>query len=146
MHYTLTLEQEISPESERILSEGLISYNTEQVGASNRRGFSIWVRDSQGTIFGGLTAVISWNWLFISRLWVSEELRGQGYGRDLLMAAEQEAVVQGCEHSYLDTFSFQARGFYEGLGYQVFGQLEDFPPGHTRYFLQKRDLKVRERK
>ena len=81
-----------------------------------------------------------WNWLFIKLLWVSEELRGQGFGRALMSSAEQEALARGCTNIYLDTFSFQARDFYERLGYEVFGQLTDFPPGHKRYFLQKRDL------
>ena len=37
----------------------------------------------------------------------------------------------------MDTFSFQARPFYEKLGYRVFGQLPDYPRGQTRYFLAK---------
>ena len=52
--------------------------------------------------------------------------------------AEAEAVRRGCKQAYLDTFDFQALDFYKNLGYQVFGTLDDFPEGHTRYFLQKR--------
>ncbi|MGC6728099.1 hypothetical protein ACP0GO_26835, partial [Escherichia coli] len=39
---------------------------------------------------------------------------------------------------WLDTYSFQARGFYEKLGYTVFGTIDDFPPGHQRFFGRKR--------
>jgi endonuclease/exonuclease/phosphatase (EEP) superfamily protein YafD len=35
------------------------------------------------------------------------------------------------------TFSFQARPFYEKFGYEVFATLEDYPPGHRKYFLRK---------
>ncbi len=54
-----------------------------------------------------------------------------------MLKAEQTAQERGCAHAYLDTFSFQALGFYERLGYKIFGVLEDFPPSHQRYFLQK---------
>ena len=51
--------------------------------------------------------------------------------------AEAEAIRRGCLGAWLDTFSFQARGFYERLGYAVFGALADYPPGHDRFFMQK---------
>ena len=52
--------------------------------------------------------------------------------------AEAEARARGCVGAWLDTFGFQARPFYEALGYAVFGALEDQPPGHRRYVLMKR--------
>ncbi|GET35341.1 putative N-acetylmannosamine-6-phosphate epimerase superfamily protein [Microseira wollei NIES-4236] len=51
-----------------------------------------------------------------------------------MLKAESEAKKRGCHHCYLDKFSFQALGFYQKLGYQIFGILQDFPPGHQRYF------------
>jgi hypothetical protein len=52
--------------------------------------------------------------------------------------AERYAIEKGAEAAFLDTFSFQARPFYEKLGYKVFGTLEDQPPGHTHYWLAKK--------
>jgi hypothetical protein len=43
----------------------------------------------------------------------------------------------GCTMSHLDTFDFQARDFYERNGYELFGALDDCPPGHKRYYLKK---------
>jgi hypothetical protein len=54
-----------------------------------------------------------------------------------MTAIEQLAIERGCLHSYLDTFSFQARPLYEQLGYKVFGTLENHPKGHSHYFLKK---------
>jgi len=39
--------------------------------------------------------------------------------------------------AFLDTFSFQARPFYERHGYECFGELRDHPPGHSHYFMRK---------
>jgi ribosomal protein S18 acetylase RimI-like enzyme len=80
--------------------------------------------------------VMSWGWLFVDALWVHPDLRGQGAGRALMAHAERRAGAAGCHSAWLDTF--QARGFYEAIGYRVFGTLEDFPAGQTRSFLRKR--------
>jgi GNAT superfamily N-acetyltransferase len=91
-------------------------------------------------IVAGLFAYTLWNWLEVRHLWVSEALRHQGLGRQLMLAAEREARLRGCDHAHVDTFTFQAVPFYERLGYSVFGRLENYPAGHTRVFLVKRDL------
>jgi N-acetylglutamate synthase-like GNAT family acetyltransferase len=75
--------------------------------------------------------------LYVDLLWVIDELCGRGYGHRLLTAAEDEARQRGAKNAYLDTFSFQAPTLHKQHGYQVFGQLEDFPPGHQRYFTRK---------
>ena len=69
---------------------------------------------------------------------MTEALRGRGHGRALLAVAERWALERGCRDAFLDTFSFQAPEFYRKLGWEVFGTLEDHPPGHTHYFLRKR--------
>jgi GNAT superfamily N-acetyltransferase len=76
--------------------------------------------------------------LWIDLLFVPESMRGIGIGRKLMTLAEGEAVRRACRAAALDTFSFQARGFYERLGYSVFGTLDDCPPGHRRFYLTKR--------
>jgi ribosomal protein S18 acetylase RimI-like enzyme len=96
-----------------------------------------FLRDDTGLIVGGLTAATYWSWLAIDHLWLREDLRSAGYGRQLLALAERSAQARGCAYAYLTTFSFQARGFYEKAGYHVVGQLTDYPPGETYFWLRK---------
>ena len=88
-------------------------------------------------IIGGLWGNTGFQWLFTQLLLVPESLRGRGLGADLMRRAEAEAVSRGCHGAWLDTFEFQARSFYERIGYECFGQLPDYPPGFSRFFMKK---------
>jgi GNAT superfamily N-acetyltransferase len=88
-------------------------------------------------IAGGVIAALYWDWLYVDLMWIRDDLRNRGYGRRLLTLTEEEARRRGAKHAYLDTFSFQAPGFYERLGYRIFGTLQDFPAGHQRYYMTK---------
>ena len=95
------------------------------------------LRDEEQRLVGGLLASTVWNWLAVDVLWVDPALRGRGFGKRLMQTAEQIAITRGCTHARLDTFDFQARAFYERLGYAVYAQLDDFPVGHTQFHLRK---------
>lgn len=90
-----------------------------------------------GVLVGGLIGATVWQWLAVRLLWVDPAHRGAGHGRRLLAAAEAEARERGCQHARLNTFSFQAAGFYERCGYRQVLALEDFPHGHQRLFYVK---------
>ena len=97
--------------------------------------FGLFVRDG-GDVTAGMIGVLSWQWLFVEAVWVGDTQRRQGVGRALMARAETHAIDQGCHSAWLDTF--QAKAFYEGLGYEAFGALEAYPPGQTRHFMRKR--------
>lgn len=105
---------------------------------SNARNLSLLVRDDAGAILGGMWGNSSRQWLYIDLLGLPPALRGSGMGTRLMGMAEAEARRRGCVAIWLDTFSFQARPFYEKLGFHVFAQIPDYPEGHTRFFLTKR--------
>jgi len=86
---------------------------------------------------GGLWGRTAYDWLFVELLVVPESLRGRGLGSELMKRAEDEALGRGCHSAWLDTFEFQARGFYERLGYTCFGELPNYPTGFARYFMRK---------
>jgi GNAT superfamily N-acetyltransferase len=140
MHEELSIVHIDNPEEFAwgIIGEGVSTYNKQQAGDNNFQRFCFVLQGSDDEILGGVIAEAYWEWLFIDLLWVKTELRGRGYGHLLLETVEKEAQEYGAKNAYLDTFSFQAPTFYEQHGYQVFGELQDFPPGHKRFFMRKR--------
>lgn len=95
-----------------------------------------------GRLVGGVTGntVDLWRWLSIDIMWVDENFRGRGVGRALLAAAEDEARGRGFDWSKLNTWDFQAPGFYARCGYVEYGREIDYPPGHIN-FLMRKDLR-----
>ncbi len=120
-----------------VVGWGIHNYNNQQAGDSRHTPLCFVLRASDQKIAGGLIGATYWNWFYIDLLFVKEEFRGCGYGHRLLECAENEARARGATNVYLDTFSFQAPDFYKRHGYQVFGELRDFPIGHQRYFFTK---------
>jgi GNAT superfamily N-acetyltransferase len=138
--YKIILDSNPSDADIRTVKRHLIAFNNQHAEPEHYQGLVLFARDPSAGIVGGLLGYTHWRWLFVENLWVADSLRRSGVGRKLMQAAEDEANRRGCQHAYLDTFDFQALGFYQKLGYELFGQLEDYPPGHTKYFLQKRQL------
>jgi len=112
-------------------------YNSEFVPCEFEE-LSVFQRSDNGEILGGLTGKTFWGWLHIEYLWVSELERGRKVGSQIILAAESEAIKRGCIGSTLDTFSFQALGFYEKLGYSLVGKLSGYLGEHERFYLQKK--------
>jgi len=104
------------------------------------RAAPLWVvvRDAKENAQAGLRAATYFDRMFVSMLRVAEPYRKQGIGSRLLTQAEAVARSRGAANAYLDTFSFQAPGFYEKHGYREFARLENLPPGHSRIWLVKR--------
>ena len=116
---------------------GIHDYNMQQAGDGGGKLLCLVLYAPDQEIVGGLIGETHWNWFYINLLFVKEGLRGHGYGHRLLELAEGEARQRGAKHAYLDTFSFQAPDFYKQHGYRIFGELQDFPPGHQRFYLTK---------
>ncbi|OWK30981.1 GNAT family N-acetyltransferase [Sphingomonas mucosissima] len=116
----------------------LRAYNQSQASDPRIQPVVVLLTDKGGAHVGGLWGRCAFDWLFVELLAVTEEHRGANHGRALLEQAESIARANGCIGVWLDTFEFQARGFYEKLGYEVFGTLDDHPVGQKRFFLRKR--------
>ncbi len=120
-----------------IIGGGVSAFNLQQAGDQDFSRICFGINGPDEEIVGGVLGEVYWDWLHLDLLWVKEELRGHGYGNNLLKQNEDEARKRGARYVYLDTFSFQAPDFYKKHGYQMFGELQDFPPGHQRHYLKK---------
>src|SRR2546423_12584958 len=133
----MQIDSEMTAAEEATVVRGLLSFNERWLGPSNDQPVRFVARDELGVV-GGLLGHTRWNWLYVAKLWVDERARGRGIGTQLLKAAEELARDRGCTDASLDTFEFQARPFYEKLGYELFGTLDGFPPGYRQFYLHKR--------
>jgi GNAT superfamily N-acetyltransferase len=127
-----------SPADLQFLEDRLYEYNSQQTGRDDGQLFAFFIRDEKEQILAGLSG---WTWADaceITALWVHPDWRGQGYGRQLLESAEQEARSHGCQAILLTSYNFQAPAFYQKCGYELALRLNDFPPGHAHCVLVKR--------
>jgi len=117
----------------------LASFNARWAGPADMRPLVLALqRKPGGEVIGGLAGETIYRWLAIQVLYVPPELRRCGIGTALLRRAEAEAKARFCIGIVVNTFSFQARPFYERMGFAHFGTLEDCPPGHRCFYLAKR--------
>jgi GNAT superfamily N-acetyltransferase len=137
MDVRVTLETQRLDEAANEIRERLLGFNQERVGAFQDVRVVLTVRGAGDELLGGLVGLGFWNGLFIDLVWVDEPARGRGIGTALMRAAESEARKRGWQVCFLSTWTFQAPGFYQRLGYEPFGELKGMPPGHTRTWFAK---------
>ncbi|MBO0215816.1 GNAT family N-acetyltransferase [Vibrio sp. Vb2880] len=120
-----------------IIRNGLREHNFPHLGDVYRTDIACFTEDEHGVKTGGLYGEIFGHWLMVKFLWVDQNVKGRGLGSQLLLQAEAFAREKGCHACLLDTFSFQAKPFYEKLGYEVQMILHDHPVSTERYYLTK---------
>jgi len=137
---TLRIERTDTPtdEERQAILAPLRAYNTAKTGGTVPELVAWLVRDEHDEIVGGLYGRVFFRWLYIELLVVPEQARGQGTGSTLMQMAEELAREKNCVGIWLETFDFQAPEFYRTHGFTTVGQIDDYPPGHQHFFLQKR--------
>ena len=133
------IAQDPDPTDRGLLFDWLGEDNTAKAGLPDGSDFAVLLRDPHsGKTIGGLWGEDDLGWAFISLIYVPPVLRGQGFGERLMGMAEDVARSRGMIGVWLNTFDFQARGFYEKLGYSIFGALEREGNAAGQFFLKKR--------
>ena len=136
--FDFAIETEPRPGDVQFLEDRIYEFNAAATGIGGGEWLAIFVRDDAGRIVAGLGGNTWGSCLEIRQFWVEESRRRKGLGTKLYDAAEKEAVRRGCRQIVLNTFDFQAPGFYARLGFEVAAVIENHPHGHRNLLLRKR--------
>jgi Predicted acetyltransferase len=135
MNFEIT--DNIKEQDKEIIYQELLEYNLARIEDKNPKDLGVYYQGETGKKLAGLIGNTHGKWLFVKFLWVSEELRGQNIGSQILKQAEETAKERGCKYAFLDTFSFQAPMFYKKHGYTEVFALEEYPVTGKRYYFTK---------
>lgn len=123
------------------IDNAIAKYNAKQVPFTQEvafEGVNFIAKNEKGDVIGGINAMLyCWGVLHIDILWVDDNYRSMGVGSKLMQKIHETANKKKCSLIHLDTFDFQAKDFYLKRGFEIFGVLEDCPPGHKRFYMKK---------
>lgn len=88
-------------------------------------------------LIGGAIGFVEYNWYFLDLLYIDEEYRNRNIGTNLIKEIEKFALKEHLTGVRMETWNFQAKGFYEKNGYSVFGEIKNCPPDTIDYHLKK---------
>lgn len=137
----MKIVQQENKEDREFIRRKLIEHNTASLPAEIKSPLdevSFIARNENGEIIGGIAGTGFWQHMHIDFLWVDEAARGRRIAEQLMGEMEQYARKAGCRLIVVDTFSFQAPGFYKKQGFVEFGVLENHPAGHSQHYFEKR--------
>jgi N-acetylglutamate synthase-like GNAT family acetyltransferase len=122
-------------EAYEALNGRLIDFNRTKANWGTA-AFTVVLRDEDGSVRGGAHGVVRMKAVEIRSVWLDGDLRGRGFGEKIIRSVEDEARRLGARAALLDSYDFQALGFYEKLGYTQFGSFT-YPEGARRYYLSR---------
>jgi GNAT superfamily N-acetyltransferase len=121
-----------------LAKQKIAEFNARHWDASQRQALGLKQLNAAGELIAALAGRTFGNWFYLETLWLAESERGKGTGSLLLAQAESIAKARGCRFVLLDTLDFQARPFYQRLGYQLQWTQQDYPlAGGAKYFMTK---------
>ena len=137
-----TISEDSTEESQTVVRKGLRSNFDKHVTGLMKEyphtGFKLVIKNDDRQVIGGVKGYTTMGTMFVEGLWVAEKYRGQGYGKDLLMRAEELAKEKGCIASQTACFSFQNLDFMRKQGYEIYGDSDGYPNEVKEYYLIKK--------
>ncbi len=134
---TLALETDDKDDVLKALMAGMKAFNAAAVPNLNAHKIVAALRDEAGAVVGGVIGRLAGDSVYMEVVWTDDSVRGTGQGREMMLLAEAEAKRLGAREAWLYTMSFQAKPFYEKLGYSQFAQLAWLDGRHARHFMRK---------
>lgn len=124
-------------EISKIIYDGLRKFNVSKIGEYEKKPFLIYAKDNTENIIGGIEGEIFDKVCAVHMAWVEENERKKGVGTQLFYQLEELAKQNACQFIQLDTTEFQARQFYEKLGFIVIASLPNNFKGNATHIMRK---------
>ena len=137
MTLKLFLTENPNPDEVQILTNGLKAYAKQMRGFDSLDFFALFIRDKSNAIVGGCNGGTLYGGLHIDGLWVSEGIRNNGWGTQLVESALTYGKEKGCNFATVNTMDWEALGFYQKLGFTVEFERRGFQKNSVFYFLRK---------
>jgi len=134
MSITVTVHDELPPEATAI-DTGLGEANAAAAPLEDVQALACLARDDAGRVIGGAIGRTWGACCELQQLWVEPAHRRCGIASRLVREFERRAEARGARTFYLETFSFQAPGLYQSLGYSERLALHGFAPGIVKYMM-----------
>lgn len=127
-----------TPEEEEILLEGIFKQAVETKGMSRIKPFSYLVKGEDNSLIGGVTGSTYYGYMYVELLWVDPQYRKHKWGSKLMQAAENLAKERNCSYICVTTMDWEAKPFYQKLGYEISYIHEGFENDSQMYVLRKK--------
>lgn len=137
MNYKISFEKNPNSKDVQIISDGIMNNAKLKTTHNPIDFFGCFIHDDNNEIQGGCNGTNIYGCLYIDQLWISEHLRGNGYGTKLMLEAEIFGRNQGCNFAAVNTMNWEALEFYKKLGYYVEFERHGFFKDSIFYFLRK---------
>ena len=124
--HEIFIDETDNSEINSVIKKGIIDYNSPFFGSNPSQPFTNYIKNLKSEVIAGLTGFYKGKYVRIDLFWVHNELRHQGLGKKLILELEEFSKAKGCCHIQLDTFDFQARPFYEKLGFECIGTISSW--------------------
>jgi GNAT superfamily N-acetyltransferase len=121
----------------KVIKKGIIEYNAPFFGSNPSKSFIIYIKNYKLDIIAGLTGFYKGKYARVDLFWVDKAVRHQGLGKRLILKLEEFCKIKGCCYIQLETFDFQARPFYEKLGFECIGTVSKWVEDRDCYFMRK---------
>jgi GNAT superfamily N-acetyltransferase len=121
----------------KLVEDKIEEFNLARWEVKKKIPLGFKVESPSGEFLAGGAGKTFGAWLLIDNIWVHEKLRGQSMGTKILEKLETEAKSRDCKYALLDTLNFQARPFYEKLGYKVEWIQKEYPRDGSKFFMTK---------
>lgn len=135
--HDIFIDETDNSEINSVIKKGIIDYNSPFFGSNPSQPFTIYIKNLKSEVIAGLTGFYKGKYARVDLFWVQNELRHQGLGKKLILKLEEFIKTKGCCYIQLDTFDFQARPFYEKLGFECIGTISSWVEDRDCHFMRK---------